>query len=145
MLLAEAIRQAGVQATGKSRDQDRGLIRDWLTLQTNSTQAVAGLTGPIFFDETRSLPGPIRIGRCVEGQMISAPVQLEAVSNPALIDLDGELASGHIIRIRQRFYWLQRVVYTGNRYQSDQPHRSKQGDLHLRLLPVIPLLRRQCS
>jgi hypothetical protein len=30
-----------------------------------------------------------------------------------LIDLDAELAAGHLIRIRQTFYWLQRVVYTG--------------------------------
>src|SRR5208282_2099989 len=37
----------------------------------------------------------------------------EEVPNPALIDLDGGLASGDVIRIRQNYYWLQRVVYTG--------------------------------
>jgi branched-chain amino acid transport system substrate-binding protein len=59
------------------------------------------------------LPVPVRIGQCLEGRFISAPVQLAEVPNPALIDLDRELAAGLVIRIRQKFYWLQRVVYTG--------------------------------
>ncbi len=113
LLLVEALRQGGAKLTPDHRDADRESVRTWLNAQTNISQAVRGLTGPLYFDDTQSLPRPPRMGRCVEGRFISAPVQLEAVQNPALIDLDTELAAGHLIRIRQTFYWLQRVVYTG--------------------------------
>jgi branched-chain amino acid transport system substrate-binding protein len=113
LLLAEALRQGGVKLTRQSRDDDRQRIRNWLGAQDNAAHALPGLTGPLFFDETRSLPQAVRIGRCVEDHFVSAPIQLEAVPNPELIDLDRELAGGQVIRIRQTFYWLQRVVYTG--------------------------------
>jgi branched-chain amino acid transport system substrate-binding protein len=113
VLAVEALRRGGVSFDPGKRDQDRERVRDWLAGQTDLSMATAGLNGPLYFDETQSLPRPPRMGRCVEGRFISAPVQLEAVPNPALIDLDSELAAGHLIRIRQTFYWLQRVVYTG--------------------------------
>jgi branched-chain amino acid transport system substrate-binding protein len=113
VLLTEALRRSGVQLTSGSRDGDRERIKDWLATQNNLSHAVKGLTGPVYFDETQSLPQPARIGKYVEGRYISAPIQLDVVPNPALMDLDGELAAGHVIRIRQTYYWLQRVVYTG--------------------------------
>jgi branched-chain amino acid transport system substrate-binding protein len=113
LLLAEALRQSKVQLTRQGRDDDRQQVRNWLGAQDNAAHATEGLTGPLFFDESQSLPQAVRIGRCVEDRFISAPIQLEAVPNPALIDLDGELAAGRVIRIQQTFYWLQRVVYTG--------------------------------
>jgi branched-chain amino acid transport system substrate-binding protein len=113
LLLVEAIRKAGVYLTAESRDHDRHLIRNWLATQNKASQAFDGLSGPIYFDENQSLPEPSRIGRCIEGRFVSAPIQLAVVPNPALIDLDAELAAHRVIRIRQRFYWLQQVVYTG--------------------------------
>ena len=113
LLVVEALRNSGVHLAPQSRDDDRQLIRNWLAAQNNASLAIQGITGPLYFDETRSLPQPPRIGRCVEGHFVSAPIQLAVVPNPALIDLDAELAAGHVIRIRQNFYWLQRVVYTG--------------------------------
>ena len=113
LLIAEALRQGGMQLTRRNRDDDRQRIRNWLGAQDDAARATAGLSGPLYFDETRSLPQAVRIGRCVEDRFVSAPIQLEAVPNPALIDLDRELAAGRVIRIRQTFYWLQRVVYTG--------------------------------
>jgi hypothetical protein len=113
VLLVQGLRHSGVKLTPASRDEDRQQIKNWLAAQTNPLQATAGLTGPIYFDERQSLPQPVRIGRCVEGHVVSAPIQLEAVPNPALIDLDAELSAGHAIRIQQTFYRLQRVVYTG--------------------------------
>lgn len=113
LLLAEALRHGGVQLRPENRDDDRQKIRNWLGAQDNAALAIQGLTGPLYFDETQSLPQAVRIGRCLEDRFVSAPIQLEAVPNPALIDLDGELSAGRVIRIRQTFYWLQRVVYTG--------------------------------
>lgn len=112
-LIAEALQRAGVALTAQSRDEDRQKIRDWLATQRSSDNALQGLTGPLYFDEDQTLPQPVRIGRFVEGRFVSAPIQLQAIPNPALIDLDRELAAGHVIRIDQRFYWFQRVVYTG--------------------------------
>jgi branched-chain amino acid transport system substrate-binding protein len=113
LLIAEALRQGGAQLTESNRDDDRQRIRSWLGAQDNAAHAITGLTGPLYFDDTQSLKQAVRIGRCVEDRFVSAPVQLEAVPNPALIDLDAELAAGRVIRILQTFYWLQRVVYTG--------------------------------
>jgi branched-chain amino acid transport system substrate-binding protein len=113
LLLAEALRRSGVSLTAQSRGEDRERIRAWLSTQNSLPQAIKGVAGPLYFDETQSSPQPVRMGRYVEGRYISAPMQLEVVPNPALIDLDAELAAKHVIRIRQTFYWLQRVVYTG--------------------------------
>lgn len=113
LLLALGLRQTHSRLTAQSLREDREKLRDFLSHQNVASQAMPGLTGPIYFDQTQSLSQPVRIGRCVEGHFISAPVQLDAVPNPALIDLDHELAAGHVIRIRQTFYNLQRVVYTG--------------------------------
>jgi len=113
LLIGEALRSGEVELALQSRDDDRHKIREWLARQDNPSQAIAGLTGPIYFDENRSARQDVRIGRCTEGQCVSAPIQLAAVPDPRLIDLDRELAAGHVIRVRQQFYWLQRVVYTG--------------------------------
>src|SRR5260370_11060279 len=59
-------------------------IRNWLAAQNNQAQAFAGLSGPIYFDETQTLPEPSRVGRCVEGRLVSASIQLAVVPNPAL-------------------------------------------------------------
>jgi branched-chain amino acid transport system substrate-binding protein len=113
LLIAEALRHGDVDLTPQSRDEDRRKIREWLARQTDPSQAIDGLTGPIYFDQNRSAVQNVRIGRCTEGQCVSAPIQLAAVPDPHLIDLDRELAAGHVVRVRQQFYWLQRVVYTG--------------------------------
>jgi branched-chain amino acid transport system substrate-binding protein len=112
-LLALGLRESVAGGTGHTLNDHRERLRTFLARQNVAAQAMPGLTGPIYFDSTQSLSQPVRIGRCVEGHFISAPVQLEAIPNPALIDLDGELAASHVIRIRQTFYYLQRVVYTG--------------------------------
>ncbi|MBV8970452.1 MAG: ABC transporter substrate-binding protein [Verrucomicrobia bacterium] len=113
LLLVEALRKAGIHLTAQSRDDDRRQIRNWLAAQNSQTQAFDGLSGPLYFDAGQTVPQAARVGRCVEGRFVSAPIQLAAIPNPSLIDLDAELASGHVIRIRQTFYWLQQVVYTG--------------------------------
>ncbi len=112
-LISEALLKTDVLLTGSSRDEDRRKLRDWLASQNSPDGAVQGITGPLYFDENQTLPQPMRVGRCVEGHYVSAPIQLQAIPNPDLIDLDKELAAGEVIRIDQRFYWFQRVVYTG--------------------------------
>jgi hypothetical protein len=113
LLIVEALRRGEPELTLQSRDGDRRKIREWLAQQVNPSQAITGLTGPIYFDQNQSALQNVRIGRCTGGQCVSAPIQLAAVPDPRLIDLDRELAAGHVIRVRQQFYWLQRVVYTG--------------------------------
>jgi len=113
LLIAEALRKGGLALTPQNRDKDRQRLRDWLGSQNNPARAIQGLTGPLYFDENQNLPQPVRIGRGVEGRCVSAPVQLEEIPNPDLIDLDREMAAHRVIRIRQSFYWLQQVVYTG--------------------------------
>jgi len=113
LLIAQALRKGGLSLTPQDRDADRQRVRDWLGAQNNAERAIQGLTGPLYFDENQTLPQTVRIGRGIEGRCVSAPVQLEEIPNPDLIDLDREIAAHRVIRIRQSFYWLQQVVYTG--------------------------------
>jgi branched-chain amino acid transport system substrate-binding protein len=127
LLIAEALRKGGLALTPQTRDADRQRLRDWLGAQDNAAQAIQGLTGPLYFEDNQTLPQTVRIGRGVEGRCVSAPVQLEEIPNPDLIDLDREMAANRVIRIRQSFYWLQQVVYTGieiNQIERIDPSRS---------------------
>ena len=76
LLIVEALRSGEVELTPQSRDTDRRKIRDWLARQANPSQAIAGLTGPIYFDQNRSAVQDVRIGRCTQGQCVSAPSAL---------------------------------------------------------------------
>ncbi len=113
LMLTEALRRAGLQLTGAARDGDRQKIRDWLAAQTDPGAAIKGPTGLLYFGANQTVPEAVRIGRSVKQRFISAPVQLDAVPNPALIDLDKQLQAGDVVRVGQAFYSLQRVVYTG--------------------------------
>jgi branched-chain amino acid transport system substrate-binding protein len=74
---------------------------------------VPGNNGLLYFDAARGMPRPLRFGFFHEGRLVSAPVQLVAVQNPDLVNIDHEVDLGHIVRIGGEFFWLQRVVYTG--------------------------------
>lgn len=56
LLIVEALRSGEVELTLKSRNDDRRKIRDWLARQANPSQAITGLTRPIYFILTRTNP-----------------------------------------------------------------------------------------
>lgn len=72
--------------------------------------AVQGLLGSIWFDQSRGRPQAMRIGRFVDGRLESAALQVVPVDNAAA----SEVASGAVFEMAPgRFGRLQRVIYAG--------------------------------
>jgi branched-chain amino acid transport system substrate-binding protein len=112
-VMVEALRRAHVGATPETRQRDRAAVRAALASIDSPAEAVPGNNGLLYFDAARGMPRPLRFGFFHEGRLVSAPVQLVAVQNPDLVNIDHEVDLGHIVRIGGEFFWLQRVVYTG--------------------------------
>jgi branched-chain amino acid transport system substrate-binding protein len=112
-VVAAAIQAAGVASTDESRDRDRQKVRDRLAAIDRPSRAVHCVSGPVYFDELNALPQPVRIGRFLRGQLISAPQQFMTVANPAAIDVERETAAGKVLHFGKQLVWNQRVVYTG--------------------------------
>jgi ABC-type branched-subunit amino acid transport system substrate-binding protein len=72
--------------------------------------ALPGLLGPLWFDESRGGQKAIRIGRFNAAHFESAPLQIVPVSKPDM----REISSGAVFELGPgRFARLQRVVYSG--------------------------------
>jgi branched-chain amino acid transport system substrate-binding protein len=112
-VMVEALRRAHVGASPANLKADREAVRTALASIDSPAEAVPGINGPLYFNSAREMPRPLRFGFFREGRLVSAPVQLVAVQNPDLVDIDHEIELHHIVKIGEEFYWLQRVVYTG--------------------------------
>ncbi len=112
-IMTEALRRAHPANTAQSKARDREKIRDALASIDSPEHGVLGLDGPLYFNPNRDMPRSLRFGSFDRGRLVSAPIQIVAVQNPALIDLGKEIAAGRIVTIGDRFFWLQRVVYAG--------------------------------
>ena len=78
---------------------DRKAVRDALAAVNSSDLALRGLTGPLFFDETRSVPQAFSAGRFTGRLLTSAPWQYRLVSDPSDDDAAADLESGRSIEI----------------------------------------------
>jgi len=88
-------------------------VRAQLASIKSPQTAVAGLTGPLYFDANRDMPNAVRVGFFRLGRFVTAPLQLVSVEHPEAIDLAEETRNGHVVSFGPRHYWLQRAVYTG--------------------------------
>src|SRR5262249_6169896 len=74
---------------------------------------VSGLDGPLYFNSGRDMPRPVRLGYFQLGRFITAPTQLVLVDHPESIDIESEMNKAHMVKMEDRHYWVQRVVYSG--------------------------------
>jgi hypothetical protein len=111
--MVEALRRARVQNKPETKDADRDAVRLSLNKIDSPQTAVAGLTGPLYFDANRDMPRPVRMGLFRLGSFVTAPLQLVQVEHPELVNLAEEEARGAIASFAGRHYWRQRAVYTG--------------------------------
>jgi branched-chain amino acid transport system substrate-binding protein len=73
-------------------------------------RASPGLLGPLVFDSTRGRQADVRMGRFVEGQFQSAPVQIVPAPTPH----ENEIKSGAVFETRPgKYSRLQQVIYSG--------------------------------
>jgi ABC-type branched-subunit amino acid transport system substrate-binding protein len=112
-LVVEAIRRAHIANTEASKQEDRQKIRDAIARFDSPSNAVPGIVGALYFDGKHEMPRPMQYGYFHEGRFLSAPLQLVQVKDRDLVDIDGEIAQGHMVQIGEQFFWLQRVVSTG--------------------------------
>ncbi|MGF1502098.1 MAG: ABC transporter substrate-binding protein [Paracoccaceae bacterium] len=93
-LLAHDTAEAIARAVGKLDRQTveaelaglRAAVRDELAAMTTPETAVAGLTGPIFFDAVGDIVPPIYLGRVNHGRMRTAPQQLTTIRDENTIE-----------------------------------------------------------
>jgi branched-chain amino acid transport system substrate-binding protein len=112
-VLVAAIRRARIGDTEATKQADREKVRDALAGIDNPENAVPGINGALYFDAAREMPRPMQYGYFHDGRFLSAPLQLVPVKDRDLVDIDHEIALGHMVQIGDQFFWLQRVVSTG--------------------------------
>src|SRR5262249_5195989 len=111
---AARVAVAAVRATQASAGSGlmarRAPLRSHLGSLNGPANAIAGLTGPLWFTADRGRLQALRIGRFQSGRFESAPSQLVPVPHPDAT----EIASGDIVDIGGgRFARRQQVIYTG--------------------------------
>jgi hypothetical protein len=78
---------------------DRTAVRDALAAVNGSDVALRGLSGPLFFDETRSVPQTFSVGRFTGRHLASAPWQYRLDANSSHDDAAADLDSGRAIAV----------------------------------------------
>ena len=112
MLAVKAINATGVDGTDPARDRQR--IRDYMAGQTRLNPDLVGATGYLYFDADGDAIKPVPIGFYDNGELISAPVQLQTVPNVELVrDLGGELRKGNVLEVDGHYLYKTQVIYTG--------------------------------
>jgi hypothetical protein len=76
---------------------DRTAVRDALAAVNGSDVALRGLSGPLFFDETRSVPQAISVGRFTGRLLTSAPWQYRLDTDPSQVDAAADFESGRAV------------------------------------------------
>lgn len=112
MMAIKAIEATG--ADGSEPERERDSIRAFLSKITKLDPNYRGATGFIYFDKNRNAIKPVRIGIYDGGQLISAPIQMSAISNISIVrDLQEQIRQGNIIKLDGNYYYKTQVIYTG--------------------------------
>lgn len=91
----------------------RTAVRDALAAMDSPQRAIPGLSGPLYFDDTRSVPQSMSVGLFDLGALLSAPLQYRIVADPTRFDLAADRAAELIFEIDGRPYRQYRVAYVG--------------------------------
>jgi branched-chain amino acid transport system substrate-binding protein len=110
---ATAMERAGVTGSAAARAAEREAVRDELAAMNSLETAEAGLLGPIFFDETRTMPRHAVFGRAQGDDYASAFEQLRPYVATASISRAEDLASGSAIEFDDHTLERQRIVFSG--------------------------------
>ena len=135
VIAVQALRNADLQLTPTSRSRDREQVRNALAAINSRKVSVIGLTGPLYFNASRSSDLPVRVAQFQNRQSLSAPEQFETVFNLEQVNVPQELKAGTLVQVGDDYFWRQNVVYTGidlNQIsQVDQRKSSFTADFYL--------------
>lgn len=112
-VVVAALQSAPIQDTPASVDRDRQAIHDALAAMDSPENGVYTINGLVYFPSNHNSIVPIRFGQYHQRRLISLPMQLAPIENPALVDLAAARRAGNTLRLGGQDYWKQRVVYAG--------------------------------
>ncbi|MBF0228016.1 MAG: ABC transporter substrate-binding protein [Desulfamplus sp.] len=113
-VIHQALINAGITGKQSTLKDDRKKIRDYIAAINNPLDAVEGVTGFTYFNETRDPSKPISMGIFKNQQLISAPLQIQEIKYLNEIqDLDDSLKEQRIILMDNKYMYKTNVVYTG--------------------------------
>lgn len=110
---ATAMKRAGVTGQAAARAAEREATRDALAAMNTPDAAVAGLLGPIYFDDTRTMPRYAVFGVARGEGYSSAFEQLRPYAVSASISRSEDLDSGAAIAFGGQTLQRQRIVFAG--------------------------------
>ena len=105
--------RANVTGNAAALQAERESVRDELAAMNGLETAEAGLLGPIYFDETRTMPQHAVFGRAQGDAYASAFEQLRPYAASASISREEDLASGTAIEFDGQTLERQRIVFSG--------------------------------
>ncbi|MGI9590776.1 MAG: ABC transporter substrate-binding protein, partial [Myxococcota bacterium] len=114
-VLVEALRRAGVAPGRETSAGDRRALREALA-SIRPHDAVAGVTGPNFFDAQGDAEKPVPMGRFLAGDTVSAFTQLRPLpllDDPA--DADPRLDPRRLVSFEDRVFYRTEVARVGIR------------------------------
>ncbi len=112
--LLEAVRATKIQNKPESIAKNRLAIRDYLAALNKPNQALAGITGNIFFNEYGDAIKPVDIGVYRNRKLVTSPIQFQLVEDVGQIeDLQQALDDEKILEITDQYFYKTNIVYTG--------------------------------
>lgn len=113
LLAVHAVRQAKVANTAELRAADRRRIREQLLHLDRPQQSLKGLKGALYFDAQHSAAHTVYVSTLAQQRMVSAPIQLQPVTNLYRSNLQADLALGRMFSIEDQYVEKAVIAYTG--------------------------------
>jgi len=112
LLLAQAAKIGGIFSLPP--EQRREGVRKQLSAFSQLNQAIPGITGLNYFDESGDMTKPLSIGQYRHSLLTSAPLQMRSAGDPRrIIGLEERVKAGMIAKIDDSLFHRTFVVYTG--------------------------------
>ena len=113
-IATQAIREAGIARQSGGLEADRAAIRNQLAQSNSPETAFDGLEEAVYFDEEHNAQKSIAVGIFNRQTFISAPTQLQMISDPGRIpNLAEAIEAGKVLLVDGKYVYKTSLVYTG--------------------------------
>lgn len=114
MVIVEAIKNTKIQGKPANIEDDREKIKDWIKNLNNIYDAIEGVTGYNYFDETGDSQKAIFMGTYKNQRLISSLTQFRVIPNIHQVpDFEKKVEEAQILMFNGRYSYKTNVVYTG--------------------------------
>jgi len=117
LVLVEAIKKAKIKGVSKTIKNEREKLRQTLASFTNLYEAIEGVTGFNYFNDSRDAQKLVSLGVYKQKLPVSALTQLHVVRNPNEIkDINQAVENKRVLLINDQYMYKTNVVYVGINY-----------------------------